>query len=114
MAKTRAITRRRVRYVSVVRRKAAKATLPVAVLAGFGPLVRDVIVGYRASGLSGAQHYLVGGITGYDSNTGKFNVPWTLFHFWLPVGAGVLAHKLANVFGVNRALGRAGVPFLRV
>lgn len=108
------VRRRAVQYVRVARRKAAGATVPVAVLAGFGPLVRDVIVGYRSSGLSGAQHYLVGGITGYDSNTGKFNVPWTLTHFWLPVGAGVLAHKAAGWLGVNRALARAGVPILRV
>ena len=91
-----------------------QTTIPLAVVAGFVPLAKDVWSGYKASGLSGAQHYLVGGITGYDSNTGKLNLPWALSHFWGPVAIGVVAHKLAGRLGVNRALSRAGVPFLRV
>lgn len=89
-------------------------TIPLAVLAGFVPLAKDVYTGYTSGGVAGAGHYLVGGVTGYDTNTGKFNLPWAASHFWLPVGAGLLVHKLAGRMGVNRALGRAGVPFIRI
>jgi hypothetical protein len=89
-------------------------TIPIAVLAGFVPLAKDVAMGYSASGMQGAGHYLVGGVTGYDTNTGKFNVPWALSHFWLPVTAGLVVHKLAGKFGVNRALSSAGIPLFRI
>ena len=107
-------TRTIVRYAKRAHRRAAKTTVPLAVLAGFVPLTKDVWGGYKSGGAAGAGHYLVGDITGYDSNTGGFNVPWALNHFWLPVGAGILVHKVASRLGVNRALGRAGVPFIRV
>lgn len=89
-------------------------TVPVAVLAGFAPLAKDVVQGYQSGGFSGAAHYLVGGVTGIDTNTGKWNWPWALTHFWIPVAAGIAVHKVANKMGVNRVLSRAGVPFLRV
>lgn len=106
-----------VRYRSAPKRKhrsKAKATIPLAVLAGFVPIARDIVQGYTASGIQGAGHYLVGGLTGYDSNTHKWNLPWAVNHFYLPVGAGFLVHTLASRLGVNRALGRAGVPLLRI
>jgi len=89
-------------------------TIPLAVVAGFVPLAKDVYTGYTSYGVPGAGHYLVGGITGYDTNTGKFNLPWAASHFWLPVGAGLVVHKLAGRFGINRALSRAGIPLLRI
>jgi len=89
-------------------------TIPLAVVAGFVPLAKDVYTGYTSYGVTGAGHYLVGGITGYDTNTGKFNLPWAASHFWLPVGAGLVVHKLAGRFGINRALSRAGIPLLRI
>ena len=52
-------------------------------------------------------------ITGVDPATGKFN--WTyVSKFWIPVGMGILGHYAASRLGINRLLGRAKVPVIRI
>jgi len=88
-------------------------TVPVAVLAGFGPLVADVVHGYQTGGLASASNDLLANVSGYDarSKTWDFGL---LARGMGPVVAGILVHKFAGKLGINRALSKAGVPFLRI
>lgn len=114
MAKTRAIARR-TRYVRVRSRGRSRAgfTLPLAVIAGFGPMTADVIHGFQTGGIAAATNDLLANVTGYDAR-GKTWSFGLLARGMGPVVAGVLVHKLAGRLGINRALGRAGIPFIRI
>jgi len=69
-----------------------KTTIPVAVVVGGFPLIASVIRGWRNETFRG---FMVNGT--------------------IPLVAGVLIHKfIGGSLGVNRALGRAHVPFLRI
>lgn len=108
-------TRKIVRYP---RRKArrhhrAGMTVPVAVLAGFGPLLMAGMEGYQYNGFSGVTKRLTLGLTGYNTEDHKW-YPGEVLKVAAPIVGGILVHKLAGRLGINRALGRAGVPFLRV
>lgn len=112
MAKAR--TRTMVRYVSRPRRASRRSgmTVPVAVLAGFAPLAGMVIHGIKTGGLEYGLQELSTYTTGYIPQENRWSFPH-LAKGMAPVLAGVLVHKLAGRFGVNRALASAGVPFLR-
>lgn len=51
-------------------------------------------------------------MTGLDVKTGSWNVTRAKGALALLVGVGL--HKVAGRFGVNQALGRAGVPLIRI
>lgn len=117
MARSRAISR--VRRVYVRRRGGARRksfTLPVAVVAGFAPMGVKLF-GAVKRGLSGdvagmTQEAVVA-TTGYNTDTKSFYWP-AIPMFYGPILAGMVVHKIANRIGVNRALSRAGVPFIRI
>lgn len=88
-------------------------TLPVAVVAGFLPLGMRAVAGWKEGGLEGASHQLIMGTTGYDHREQKFRFP-AMAQGLGPILAGIMVHKLAGRLGVNRAIARAGVPFLRI
>lgn len=66
-------------------------------------------------GLHDATQVLVKDFTGYQPDPRydafKFN---RMKEGLLPVMVGILVHKLAGRLGINRALGRAGVPIIRI
>lgn len=97
----------------IARRKSAPMTLPLAALAGFAPLVSRTVTGFQSGGLPTATHEVVAGLTGYQMDDGQWNVN-NMRYGTFPILLGLLVHKLATRLGVNRALGRARVPFLRV
>lgn len=110
---TKAIARRRT-YVSRPRaHRAAKMTVPVAVVAGFLPLTMRALAGWKEGGIEGASHQLIMGTTGYDHREKKWRFP-AMAQGLGPMLAGIVVHKLAGRLGVNRAIARAGVPFLRI
>jgi len=89
-------------------------TIPVAVLAGFGPMASDVIHGYQTGGIASASNDLLANVTGYDARAKKWDFQ-LLARGMGPVVLGILIHKLiGGKLGVNRALARAGVPILRI
>lgn len=111
---TKAIARRRrTVYVRRAVRRASKMTVPVAVIAGFMPLANQVILGYKEGGLSRVSDRVVSSLTGYDPAVQRWEFAY-LKNGALPILGGILVHKIASRLGVNRALGRAGVPFLRI
>lgn len=87
-----------------------KFTLPVAVVAGFVPLA--VGTWNRRSSATAMSQYLSGALTGYVPGQG-WN-PALLKDGALPIILGIMAHKVAGRLGLNRAIARAGVPFIRI
>jgi predicted cobalt transporter CbtA len=82
----------------------------MAVVAGFVPTVVGVWE-RRASGKQVAD-YLKAGWTGLDTNN-RFNLA-NLRQGLLPVVAGFIVHMFAGKLGINRAIARAGIPFIRI
>ena len=96
-------------------------TLPLAVVGGFAPLVIGTVQhglwnGWVGSGDT-AMDYAMRALTGFDPNHLGYGGTWNprnMVHGALPIMGGIIAHKLANRLGVNGALARAGVPFIRI
>lgn len=116
---TRTITRYRTRRVRVRGRSRAKFQLPLAVVGGFMPLAFQMYRGYTSTD----PYY--GGIKGaVREGCQQFGVdPWVpggnlklsqTVKGIAPILGGILLHKLAGRLGVNRALGRAGIPIIRI
>jgi len=111
MAKTKTITK--YRTFKAHRRHRNGKTLPLAVLLGFAPLVTSTLTAFKNYGPEGAAKHALCVTSGYDPTTGK----WEMLNMKqgaLPILAGFATHWLAGKLGVNRALGRAGVPFIRI
>lgn len=97
-------------------RRAKKTTIPLAIVAGFGPLIADTVTTVKDpnQGFGQIPHVLawhLAGINTWDNN--KFDLS-RLARGWAPILAGMIAHKAANKFGINRAIARAGIPLLRI
>ena len=108
--------RYRRRSVVVVRRgarRAAKMTIPVAVVAGFTPLLARAIDGWRGNGVVGVGDGVLSGLTGYSVFDHKWHSDIMLQNLG-PIVAGFGVHWLAGRLGINRALSRAKVPLLRI
>lgn len=92
-------------------RKRNKITLPLAVIGGLTPAIVGVW-NRRNSGTEIAS-YLQKGFTGVDPATGTLN--FANFRMGLlPVMFGVVAHKVASMAGLNRAIARTGLPWIRI
>jgi hypothetical protein len=88
-------------------------TVPLAVVAGFLPLVSRASQGYRTLGTHGLMLYMTNDLTGYNLDVRQWNFS-ELLKGWSPIIAGIAAHKVANALGVNRMLGRAKIPLVRI
>ena len=112
---TKVITRYRARPKAKHHKKAG-ITIPVAALAGFAPLGFGLWnAGKRAMAgdTAGATQEMVIRTTGYNTDDKEFHGD-VFLQTYGPILAGILVHQLASKLGVNRALAKAGVPFLRV
>lgn len=116
MAKTRTV----VRYRSAKRRgKKPGFTLPLAVVAGFGPVAVRTWqygnyygwLGNENSGLAEFSRDMIG-INPYSTPV-KFE-GWRLQYGLLPVAIGLGIHKVASMLGINRMIARAGIPVVRI
>jgi hypothetical protein len=96
------------------RRAGAKMTIPLAVVGGLVPMGVDVLSAYKIGGASAALGHVSMCTTGYDPSDGKMKLGFAVQKLYGPLLAGFLVHKLASKLGVNRALGKAGVPLLRI
>ena len=90
-----------------------KFTISAAVVAGFMPLVSRAITGFQGNGWYGAGDGVLSGLTGYSTFDKKWHGDVMAANLG-PIVAGVVIHKLAGKLGVNGALARAGIPFLRI
>lgn len=88
----------------------AKFTLPLAVVAGFVPVGMGLWA--NRGSVTGMANQLRSGFLGLNEN-GSFQ--WAnLKGGLLPVGSGILVHMIAGKLGINRAIARAGIPFIRI
>jgi len=85
-------------------------TIPLAVVGGLIPV--GVGVWNRRSSGTEMANYLQAGFTGITPG-GGFNVA-NFRQGLLPVMAGFIVHSIASKLGLNRALGRSGLPIVRV
>lgn len=113
---TKTVTRYRSRPKKKSRRR-SKMTLPLSLIAPVGVLgVKTVQVGIN-NPVEG-MNYLTGALTGYRPDWKEKG--WKPFHAErlksgaMPIVLGMIVHKVAGAVGVNRALGRAKVPWLRI
>lgn len=114
MAKSRAITRRRVFTRSRVHHK-KKFTLPLAIVLGFAPAVVDVIDNVPGFGIPGSILHTGAGLMGYDTVGKRYaglNQAKAAGLYPLLLGFGV--HWAASKFGINRMIARAGIPLIRI
>lgn len=96
------------------RRYSRKMTIPISMVAGFTPLVASGVRGWKNETFRGMGKELLFALTGVDiDNEPHFN-PSFMINGTIPIVMGMVVHKLAGSLGINRALGRAGVPFLRI
>jgi hypothetical protein len=109
---SKVITRYRNRPKARHHRKAGM-TLPLAVLAGFAPLGIAALDGYKYNGVNGVAKRVTMGLTGYNIEDRRWYMT-EMAKVAGPILAGIVVHKLAGRLGINRALGSAGVPFLRI
>jgi hypothetical protein len=110
VAKTRTIVRYR---RAKTHHKRAAMTFPLAVAAGFAPIIMQTVNAFKSNGIDGVAQSLTIGTTGWDRWNGKWK-PEYIARNMGPVVAGILVHKLAGRLGINRALARTGIPFVRI
>ena len=88
-------------------------TLPMAVILGFVPLASRGVSLYKSGGIDGLKS-LSSSLVPYDASTGKISFS-NLNTGLYPIVAGFLVHKfVGGGLGLNRALGSAGIPWLRI
>jgi hypothetical protein len=111
---TKTITRYRYRSKAKAHRSRSQMTLPLAALAGFLPLAGVVVTSFQQGGVQLVGNNLVSNLTGYDVGTHTWNAKY-MEKGLMPIVAGLIAHKVVGQYlGVNRMLGRAKVPFIRI
>ncbi len=112
MAKKRA---RRRNYFRRGKSYRKRFTLPLAVVGGFIPILSTSYVGFKQGGLGMAGRQFVTTLTGFDpENSAAGWQPKEMRRGALPILVGYVAHMIASKLGINRALGRAGIPFVRI
>lgn len=91
-----------------------KKTVPLAPLLGATmPLLDAGLYAYKTHGIERVPAALLSKITGYDIVNQDFSMQ-RLLSFLTPFLIGVAVHKIAGFTGLNRILGRAGVPIIRI
>lgn len=107
-------TKTRKVYVKAKRRRRNNGVrLPLAVIAGFAPLLANTWGHWRTYGATGATRYMSQALTGYDPQTSKWNFN-NLGLGLFPIIVGIFAHKVAGRLGVNRAIASTGLPWIRI
>jgi len=91
--------------------KKPQMTIPLAIVAGFAPGAMSLYSARATPEAFGRQASRI--FTGFDPVGGKFNFTDLRFGT-IPIFAGFLVHKAASAIGINRALGAAHMPFLRI
>jgi len=86
-----------------------KMTIPIAVIAGFAPLAVNGANWVKGLGWTEGLGVAASTLTGYNLANGKFYAGNLKFGA-LPIVIGLIIHKLANKFGINRQLSRTGLP----
>ncbi|GAH92552.1 unnamed protein product [marine sediment metagenome] len=115
MAKTTAVAKRRRNPPAKRRRyRSSGIKIPLGIVAGFAPYVIDLKKGYDADGFQGMGMYGIRSLTGYDYIGHEWHFADMSFGLF-PILMGMGIHKfIGGTLGINRALGRAKIPLIRI
>jgi len=101
------------------RRRKQKMTIPLGIVAPVGIVTaKSVAYGFEHEGRISVQlertaDMATMAMTGYSPLSGDFDyrrMQWGAF----PMLVGLVAHKVAQKFGLNRSLANAGIPLIRI
>ena len=93
------------------KRRKREITIPIAIVA---PIAGNLAWCYKSHNTwPGRLNLVCATYTGYDPGMAKWR-PGLLMQGMGSLLVGVLVHKLAGILGINRMLGAAKVPFLRI
>jgi hypothetical protein len=88
--------------------------LPLTAILGFAPLIGNGVAQVKANGWNTGLKNTVSYVIPYNPNTGRFTAS-NLGGGLLPILIGFATHYLiGSKLGVNRMLGRMGIPFVRL
>lgn len=82
---------------------------PIAIIVGLMPGLQRTFYGFQADGLRGAVNEASKVYLGYVAETGKWYGSLMWYGF-APLVLGMLVHRGATAFGINRMLARARIP----
>lgn len=94
-------------------RRRRSFTVPVAIIGGLAPGVINTVQGYNIYGPNGGTTNMGRIWTGYDRSSNRW-VPSSMWGGTYPAVLGLVIHNLASRLGLNRMLGQARVPFIRI
>lgn len=94
------------------RSRKRKFTIPVAIVAPIAWKFMSAAQKAKSGDWEGAGNDLLWHFAGIQSKPYKFN-PEAL-KTWIPVIVGAAIHIAASKLGINRYLGRAGIPIIRI
>lgn len=113
---TKTITRYRTRVVQAKRRSRRKTTLPLGIvvpIAGSGIKTFAYAMEHPDAFPQRAIDMISMDYTGYSPFMGNWKIS-RLKYGLLPLVAGMIIHKGANMIGINRAIANAKIPLIRV
>ncbi len=94
------------------RRTRRKFTLSLAVVGGFTAQALPVIEAIPSMSMSNILDKFLYQFGCYNKSAGAFE--FGRVTQYLPLFVGCIIHGVANRIGVNRAIGRAGIPWVRI
>jgi len=95
-------------------RRGRSFTVPIAVVAGFTPLVASGVRGWQSETFRGMGKEVLYALTGVDiDNEPHFN-PSFMINGTVPILMGLVVHKVAARMGLNRLIASTGIPYLRI
>jgi len=105
------------RFKTKNRRSKRKMTIPLAVVAGFLPLGVDVYNSIKGQRPQDIPNTIVNDLTGFNI-VDPYHPQWQfagLKRGLVPIVTGLAIHKfVGGSLGINRMLGNAGIPFIRI
>lgn len=88
--------------------------VPMAIVLGFAPFVANGINSVRQTGWNEGIRMSMSSIIPWDFAQNRFTMDF-LGRGLYPILAGFLVHKvIGSMLGINKSLGRLGVPFIRI
>lgn len=94
-------------------RKRQSVTIPMGIVGGFAVPVVHAYDANKIGGIKAGIADFSKSMSGFDPYTGAFAVQNMKMGF-VPVMTGFAVHQIASAVGINRMLGRAGVPLIRI